>query len=420
MDEQCLFHFMRPGLSSRHGGLGMPSVAPVMKDLYYLNTLRRAQEAISLQHIVPLLVLFPQSGAHGGDMLSVANMGNVVQRIEQQFAKWRKDPNHVPIMPYPLGVEHIGGNARALMITPEMESVNHTIINGMLAPRELVEGGLSWSGSSISLRILENHFTNYRNDIEMYLDFALERVQDYLDWPSVQATLEPFRMADDVQKLHLKYQALASGHLSRTDFLGDLGVDPKSDHRQRMEDLVTERHYRQAEALMQSNAEGAAGVVQARYQARQTQALTHEQKKMMEGAMVEESGLALDSPEVLIDLIANMMLQSNEQAQAYAISMLTQMPTLAQAVQQRIGVLIGNPEAIAAEQAQQAGLPMDDGSGEGQPQQPPGPPGPQPTGPPQPTGGPQPGQPPAQPPAQPPGPGPLPGQNPPRRQVGGI
>lgn len=368
LDENCLFHFMRPGLSACNGGWGMPAIAPAMKDLYYLNTLKRAQEAISLQHIVPLLILFPKADAAGDDPIAIHNAGDLIKRIEKAFAQWRKDPNTVPIMPTPIGVEHIGGDARALLITPEVESSNHTIINAMLAPRELVEGGLSWSGSSISLRILENHFLNYRNDVEMYLDFALDRVRYYLNWPYVGVGLEDFRMADDIQKVQLEYAALQEGHLSRSRFLEDLGIDPKRDSTQRMRDLGSDRPYRQAEALVRANAEGAAQVIMARYQSRANQAHADEEQQAEERAMGAEAGLPLTDPEGLVDLIATMMLKVPEPDQAYAITMLEQMPSLGEAVKQRLSAMLGNPEAQAAEAQDQEGLSMEPGA-EGPPEE---------------------------------------------------
>ena len=173
LDNRCLHHFIRPGLSSSNDGFGMPLITPVMQDLYYQKTLRRAQEAIALAHIVPLMIIFPQASA-AVNPARQHNMGDMVKKIESQLARGRRDPNYIPIMPTPIGIEHVGGDARALLITPELEQVSSQIINGMLAPQELVKGGLTWSGSSISLRIVENHFLNYRNDIEAFLEFATD------------------------------------------------------------------------------------------------------------------------------------------------------------------------------------------------------------------------------------------------------
>ena len=41
--------------------------------------------------------------------------------MEEQVKKWRNDPNHIGIFPIPIGYQELGGNARALMLTPEMK-----------------------------------------------------------------------------------------------------------------------------------------------------------------------------------------------------------------------------------------------------------------------------------------------------------
>ena len=355
IDDQCLFHFMRPGLSASNQGWGMPSIAPVMKDLHYPQTMRRAQEAISLQHIVPLMILFP-SNKEGVDRIQTHNLGNFTRQVETQVRRWMSDPNYTMIMPTPIGVENIGGDARALLITPEIESTQHTIINGMLSPRELVQGGLSFSGSSISLRILENHFMNYREDVDLYMEFAMDRTQSYLEWPSVRVELEDFKMADDVQKLHLEAQAATEGMLSRTRYLEDLGIDPKEDHRIRMEELEEERVYQESRALVGANAEGAAGAMAARWQVRAQKAMTGEEEQNLEGT----EGIPVTDPDGMIDIVAEMILASPEQVQAQAISRLQEMPSLAQAVQRRIAAMLGNPEAKAEEDARQRGLSMEE------------------------------------------------------------
>src|SRR5258708_2209441 len=57
-----IFVFKRPVISQKDDGWGMPLIMPVLKDTFYLQVLRKAQEAIAMEHIVPLRVLFPQAG----------------------------------------------------------------------------------------------------------------------------------------------------------------------------------------------------------------------------------------------------------------------------------------------------------------------------------------------------------------------
>ena len=61
------FHMRRPTLATQDRGWGTPLLLPVLKDTFYLQIMKKAQEAILLEHIVPLRVLFPQAGSGSSD-----------------------------------------------------------------------------------------------------------------------------------------------------------------------------------------------------------------------------------------------------------------------------------------------------------------------------------------------------------------
>ena len=349
IDEQALFHFHRPGLTASNDGYGMPLIAAVMQDIFYQKTLRRAQEAISLQHIVPLMILFPQDNANVQHAVQ-HNMADWRKNVEENLTRWKRDPNHIPIMPLPVGVELVGGNARALLITPELEQINSTIINGMLAPREIVEGGLSWSGSSISLRMVENHFLNYRNDIQEFLRFATDKSFSYLGWNTVNVEMHPFRMADDVQRLQLLMATAESGIVSSGRVLDEMDIDPDEDHKRRMEEMENSLEYSVEQAKQQAIAEGEGGIKAAEYQAKQQKALEDQTAEQAS----QEAGTPLDDPEALAQLIAEIIANSSGEVQQYAMQQLAEMPTLGAMVQQHLMALYGNPDAEADTQAAQA------------------------------------------------------------------
>src|SRR5262249_48943710 len=117
-----IFHLKRPTIAQKDMGWGMPLILPVLKDTYYLQVLRKAQEAIAQQHIVPLRLPFPQAGSAPSDPYSTTDLGMWRRRIEAEIAKWRQDPNYMPILPLPIGNETIGGEGKALMLHQEMRA----------------------------------------------------------------------------------------------------------------------------------------------------------------------------------------------------------------------------------------------------------------------------------------------------------
>lgn len=59
LDSDNLYHFKRPTLAEDDMGWGKPLILPALKEIYYLQTLRRGNEAIAQEHIVPKKSIFP-------------------------------------------------------------------------------------------------------------------------------------------------------------------------------------------------------------------------------------------------------------------------------------------------------------------------------------------------------------------------
>lgn len=59
LDPNNLFHFKRPSLAEDDMGWGKPIILPALKEIYYLQTLKRGNEAIANEHIIPKKAIFP-------------------------------------------------------------------------------------------------------------------------------------------------------------------------------------------------------------------------------------------------------------------------------------------------------------------------------------------------------------------------
>ena len=159
LNSKRIYHFARPSDSAGDGGVwGTPIIAHVLKLITYRNILRQAQEAIAREHIVPMRIYYMQSQGHGSDYSMTSNWNNVATNLAAHIAKSVRDPNYKVVSPYPLGLLNVGGEGKQLLLTPEIEQIQSEILAGMNVPREFIFGGVSYSGTSISLRILENQF----------------------------------------------------------------------------------------------------------------------------------------------------------------------------------------------------------------------------------------------------------------------
>jgi hypothetical protein len=225
--DENIFVFKRPIISQKDEGWGMPLIFPVLKDTFYLQILRKAQEAIAHEHIVPLRILFPQAGSNSSDPYTTISLDSWKGRIEAEIAKWKYDNNYIPILPLPIGNETIGGDGRALMLHQEMQAWSDQIVAGMGVPREFVFGGLQYSGSNVSMRMLENAFIGYRVDHENMLNnFVIRRVAHFMGWPTTTAHMRRFKMADDLQRTAFYFQLNQAQKISDYTLLQESDQDP--------------------------------------------------------------------------------------------------------------------------------------------------------------------------------------------------
>lgn len=219
--KDLFFHLRRPTLANQDRGWGIPLLLPVLKDTFYLQVMKKAQEAILLEHIVPLRVLFPQPSSGTSDPYTTINLVDWRDHVAAEIARWRFDNNYIPIMPLPLGNQTIGGDGRALLLTQEMQMHSESIINGLQVPLEFIKGGLSYSGTNVSMRMLENQFLGYIQSQKMMANWIVEQISSYMKWPKVNVRFKPFKMADDIQRKAYLFQLNQAGKISDTTLLAD-------------------------------------------------------------------------------------------------------------------------------------------------------------------------------------------------------
>jgi hypothetical protein len=267
-NDENVFVFKRPIISMKDEGWGMPLIMPVLKDTFYLQILRKAQEAIAHEHIVPLRVLFPQAGSNTSDPYTTVNLDSWKSRIEGEIAKWKYDNNYIPILPLPIGNETIGGDGRALMLHQEMQAWSEQIVAGMGVPREFVFGGLTYSGSNVSMRMLENSFIGYRVDHENMLNhFVIKRVAHFMGWPVVSAHMRRFKMADDLQRTAFYFQLNQAQKMSDQTLQQEADLDPVVERELIDTEMSTLLDRQRKMQTAQAEVQGEVMVIQAKHQA---------------------------------------------------------------------------------------------------------------------------------------------------------
>ena len=289
-----IYHMKRPTIAQKDKGWGMPMILPVLKDTFYLQVLRKAQEAIAVEHVVPLRLIFPQSSSPEASVYSTVNLTQWRDKIEQEILRWRLDNNYIPLLPIPVGQQSLGGDGRALMLAQEYRVWSEQIVAGMGVPIEFVYGGMQYSGSNVSMRILENHFLDQKTQRkQLVTDFVLPNIGAFMGWEVIPAHYKRFKMADDLQRSALYLQMNQAGKLSDRSLLEDMDWDARKES-----DLIAVEQKRvlenqRSQALAQAGIQGEAQLAQVKYQMRAQKMMMEQQQQPLppqEAAAMQEGG----------------------------------------------------------------------------------------------------------------------------------
>lgn len=238
--EGQIYHMKTPAPAGIDAQWGLPPLTALIKFFFYTAVLRKANEAIALDHIVPFRVLHPAPISGTADPATQVNLANWQSKLEENIKQWRRDPLHIMFAPTALGVTMMGGQGRSLLTLGEVKDAEETIIAGLGVPREFLYGGLTLAGSGISLRMLENQLETDAFQQNDQLEWLIGQVAEVLNWRPVKARFVPFKLVDDTEQkgLVLQLQQLLGNPISKGTLLETANLD-----------LAKEREKAEQEAL---------------------------------------------------------------------------------------------------------------------------------------------------------------------------
>ncbi len=220
-----IYHLKSDAPAGVESGWGYPPLTSTIHLFYHTSVLRKANESIALERIVPLRILHPQATSPNADPILTLSVAGFMDQLEDNVKQWRKDPNHIMMSPVSVGVSQVGGEGRALMVSQEITQAEDAIIAALGVPREFIYGGLSFTGSSVTLRMLENQLESALFQINNVLTWVTDKIGGYVGWDNIKVRLGDFKMVDDVQQKQLMVNLWQGGVISKTTLAEAHGID---------------------------------------------------------------------------------------------------------------------------------------------------------------------------------------------------
>lgn len=223
-------------------GWGVPHVIFALRNIYHLQVLRRHDEAIALDYIIPLRVITPavRAARQNMDPLKHIGMAKFVAQTEWMLAKRRRDPATWNVLPFPIEYAAYGGEGRDMLPADMKQFSMKELLNGMGIPVEFYEMSLTVQGAPMMLRLMMNLWKAWPDLINDWLAWSTDIIGDFQSWDKCRMRIKPSTHADDIERRQLELQLAAAQRISMGTALSPLGMDYKDEVRKRMEETKME------------------------------------------------------------------------------------------------------------------------------------------------------------------------------------
>lgn len=113
--DDAIYHFKESSLAGLPiVGWGIPPILPNFKLAYYIQVLRRFDEAIAHDFIVPFRTIYPDYGPSANqDPLAMDSASSFVGQMQSMVQAHRNDPTLVQVAPFKVGYQMLGGEVKA-------------------------------------------------------------------------------------------------------------------------------------------------------------------------------------------------------------------------------------------------------------------------------------------------------------------
>lgn len=242
-DKDVIFHLRdEPIAGIRNFGWGLPLIMSNFKLAWYIQVLRRYNEAIALDYIIPFRVMVPIPGtSREADPVLHINMNQFYSRVMNLYKQHRKDPTMIHALPFPIDIKSIGGDGKNLAPWELIDKATDEFLNAQGVPAEMYRGNLQVNVAPVSIRLFERTWVHLVGGLNTFLRWSLKRVADMRNWEKVKARLQPVMMADSIEDRQIRIQLAQAQQISAQTAYGPFGINIRDEIKKQIE----EEKYRQ-------------------------------------------------------------------------------------------------------------------------------------------------------------------------------
>jgi hypothetical protein len=226
-----LYHMKEPTVGGiRTRGWGVSRTMINYRQIYYLQVLKRYNEALALDYVIPfrLITPMPRPGAGGpqlGDPLLMQDQSSFMGGVRRMLRRRRRDPAMWHTLPFPVQYQALGGDASQLVPADMFTNAQETLLNDTGVPVDFYQGSMSIQAAPTSIRLFEAHWHPLVHDCNFFLKWLMGRISEVLSWEKGLIKLQRPGYADDIQRQMAMLQLMAGQTISQTSALRGFGLN---------------------------------------------------------------------------------------------------------------------------------------------------------------------------------------------------
>ena len=225
--KDAIYHFRESTLAGLPiVGWGIPPIMPNFKLAYYIQVLRRYDEAVAMDFIIPFRILYPEtSGMVQQDAILSTNLAEFRGHMLRIVSERRRDPTSVQVAPFKIGYQMAGGEARMIAPKESIKFAVEELLNALGYPAELYMGSLNLQAAPVALRLFEKSHGALVDGFNDLTSWIVTRIARQYMLGDIDASLTSVTMADDMEKKALQLQAAAGQDISKGTAYKPFGVN---------------------------------------------------------------------------------------------------------------------------------------------------------------------------------------------------
>ena len=245
-DKQKLFRFAPDVLyhlkdetiaGVRSFAWGIPLVMSNFKQAWYIQVLKRYNEAIALDYIIPFRVITPEPGtSREADPVLHTNLATFYGRVMTMFRQHRKDPTSIHALPFPIKMQMLGADGKELAPMDLIDKATDEFLNSQGVPAELYRGTLQLQAMPTALRLFERTWVHLVTGLNGLTGWLFKSISGLQNWENMKGRLQPVTLAENLEDKQIRLQLSAGQQISRQTAFAPFGINIREEIRKMLQE----------------------------------------------------------------------------------------------------------------------------------------------------------------------------------------